>query len=327
MKLTRIAPIALAGLMLSALAIPAAAKSDVNEAPSESLPAGTLIYYEDFDDISATDTDAALSALGWEKSEGFKDFTAILSATDGYLHIDNLDATVGASNDSYAYVLDDAYCANFVNQPYTYQYEVTYRDAENSYRYLSLLLYYNGMDTYNTVDLRIRGDGYNQLRQGSDWPHYNSDDCPLGSHGDDAIITTLYGITFDENVMARQDKTVTIRVEVHPENGCTVFIDDVLVSKMEQNEDLWPEMTANASAIAFKTSTKLLADFDNLMIWTGNGVDPDLTVLEPVVEEIPADEAPADEAPVSTPETADAGLAVAAAIMTAAAGVILTKKK
>ena len=55
----------------------------------------------------------------------------------------------------------------------------------------------------------------------------------------------------------------------------------------------------------------------------------------PVVEAAPAEEAPAEEAaaeapaaaPASAPKTADAGLAVAAAVMACAAGVVLSKKR
>ena len=38
---------------------------------------------------------------------------------------------------------------------------MTYRDAGNLTRYVSILCNYDGNNNYNTVDMRIRGDGYN----------------------------------------------------------------------------------------------------------------------------------------------------------------------
>ena len=328
-----IAQTAFAAALLASMTVPAAAASYTAPAPKDALPAGTLIYYEDFDGISAADTDAALKAVNWSKSEGFKEFTAQLSATDGYLHIDNLDATVGASNDSYAWVLDNEYCEEFVKHPYTYQYDATLLDAENDYRYLSVLLNYDGMNNYNTVDVRMRGIGYNQYREGDAWVHY---DETVSDSGEGAICKLLYGVDCVEGDYAMQNRTFTVKVEVDPEQGCTVFIDGIRFTDMDMMDNShWKDMCAYGNAVCFKTSTKLLANFDNFMIWSGTGVSPDLSVLAPA-EEAPAEEpaigaaeaeAPAAAAPAAAPKTADAGIAASAALLALAAAVVCKKRK
>lgn len=334
MKLRRIAETVLCTALLAALAVPASAASYVAKAPDGALPAGTLIYYEDFEGITANDTESTLKAINWSKSENFREFTAEMSIVDGCLHTDNLDATVGGSNDSYAWVLDNDYCAEFVKHPYTYQYDATLLDAENDYRYLSVLLNYDGMNNYNTVDVRMRGIGYNQYREGDGtWVHYDE----MMSYTDDtAICKVLYDIDYEEGQYAMQNKTFTIKVEVDPEKGCNVYVNNILFSQMNQNTEHWADQCAYGNAIAFKTSTKLLSNFDNFMIWAGTGVQPDLSVLNPVVEETPADDAVIADAPAAedntaapaptSPKTADAGVVGAAAVLALAAAVVLKKK-
>ena len=335
MKPKHLLTAALLVCLMTAAAIPAAAQSYRLDKPTASLAPGTLIYYEDFDLDDEDDTDCTLDALTWEKSEGFKEFTAKLSLAGGMLHIDNLEATVGTSNDSYATVLEEDYAKKFTGAPYTYQYDVTYRDAGNPYRYLSVLLNYNGMDQYNTVDMRIRGDGYNQYRQGGDWVHYSADDTPMGAHDDSAILTTLFGVPFDENELGLQNRTITVRCEVDPTAGCTVYVNGVQVSTMTDHADMWKELASDAHAVAFKTSTFLLADFDNFMIWSGTGCEPDLSVFAPApaatedaAPEITADLADTAVQTPAAPKTLDPTAAAAAlSLLTAAACAVFRKKR
>ena len=138
-------------------------RRNLRRAPDAStLPEGTLIYSEDFDDYSSSDTDEVLELLGWEKAEGLRTFTMNLELRDGKLYIDNLADT---SEDSYAVVMDSDYLSKVCDQDYTYEYDVTYLTRGNTSRYVSLLCNYDGKDNYNTVDMRIRGDGYNQVRR------------------------------------------------------------------------------------------------------------------------------------------------------------------
>lgn len=298
-------------LVISCAAVPAFAKKvQSGSVDASKLPAGTLIYYEDFEDIEAQDTDSAIDALGWTKSEDFKEFTAQLKVADGRLYIDNLDSTVGTSNDSYATIMSSDYLAKVCNKDYTYQYDVTYRDAENTYRYVSLLCNYDGTNNYNTVDMRIRGDGYNQTRHGDSWVHYNNDnEFPICTRDNTAILTQLFGDTFDENVPALKDRTITVRVETSIEKGPTVYVNGIRVSEMTTNTDLWN--TIDSYAIAFKTSTKLLAEMDNFMVWTGIGVEPDMTPVTPQIEEEADAAVDGEEAPAAA-ESAPAAAATAA---------------
>ena len=317
----------LAGILtLAMLAIPAQAGVMQDSAPAADLPAGTLIYYEDFEGLYGEGTDDSLDALGWTKSENLLAYTAQLSIDNGYLSIDNLEETVGTSNDSYAVIMDDAHLAKFAKGDYTYQYDVTYRDAGNSYRYVSLLVNYDGNNNYDTVDMRMRGDGYNQTRRGSDWIHYNDTTCPIRATDSTAILTQLFGETFDENAYALQNKTITVRVEVSQANGPTVYVNGIKVSEMAANTDKWG--TLDSTAMAFKASNRIKADIDNIMIWAGTGVEPDMSVFAPEVEETAAEVVDsAADAVVTAPQTFDAGVIAAAAAIISAAGYALSKKR
>lgn len=317
----------LAGILtLAMLAIPAQAGVMQDSAPAANLPAGTLIYYEDFEGLYGEGTDDSLDALGWTKSENLLAYTAQLSIDNGYLSIDNLEETVGTSNDSYAVIMDDAHLAKFAKGDYTYQYDVTYRDAGNSYRYVSLLVNYDGNNNYDTVDMRMRGDGYNQTRRGSDWIHYNDTTCPIRATDSTAILTQLFGETFDENNYALQNKTITVRVEVTQANGPTVYVNGIKVSEMAANTDKWGTLTS--TAMAFKASNRIKADIDNIMIWAGTGVEPDLSVFEPEVEETAAEVVDgAADAVVTAPQTFDVGVIAAACAIVSAAGYAISKKR
>ena len=317
----------LAGILtLAMLAIPAQAGVMQDSAPAANLPAGTLIYYEDFEGLYGEGTDDSLDALGWTKSEGLLEYTAQLSIDNGYLSIDNLEETVGTSNDSYAVIMDDAHLAQFAKGDYTYQYDVTYRDAGNSYRYVSLLVNYDGNNNYDTVDMRIRGDGYNQTRRGSDWLHYNDTTCPIRATDSTAILTQLFGETFDENAYALQNKTITVRVEVSQANGPTVYVNGIKASEMAANTDKWG--TLDSTAMAFKASNKIKADIDNIMIWAGTGVKPDMSVFAPKVEETVAEVVDgAADTVTAAPQTFDAGVIAAVAAIVSAAGYVLSKKR
>ena len=252
------------------LSVPVSAGVTYKSAPDASkLPAGTLIYSENFDGMKADDTDKALSLLNWTKAEGLRKFTMKLSLSDGKLHVDNLDAS---SEDSYALMMDSEYLSKVCNSDYTYEYDVTYLDAGNTSRYVSLLCNYDGKDKYNTVDMRIRGDGYNQVRIGDSWIHYNDTTCPLRATDDTAIINQLFGTKFDSNGMLLKNKTVTVRVETSIKNGPTVYVNGIKASDMQANKDKWN--TIDSYAICFKASKLIKADIDNIRIWTGCSEKP-----------------------------------------------------
>ena len=301
---------ALSAILLSAslLALPASAGVTQKSAPDASkLPAGTLIYSETFDGTAA-DTDAALKQLGWTKAEGLRKFTMKLSISDGKLHVDNLDSS---SEDSYALMMDSAYLSKLCNADYTYEYDVTYLDAGNNSRYVSLLCNYDGKDKYNTVDMRIRGDGYNQVRIGDSWIHYNDTTCPLRATNDTAIITQLFGEKFQDNGMLLKNKTVKVRVETSIKNGPTVYVNGIKASDMQANKDKWN--TIDSYAICFKASKLIKADIDNIRIWTGCSEKP-LDVKKPATGTAAA--------------TSDLSLIVSAsALVLASAAITIARKK
>lgn len=263
--------LAISGILCSTALIGSVSAGVMQDsAPDASkLPAGTLIYSEDFEGISASDTDKALKLLGWSKAEDLRKFTMKLSIADGKLYVDNLDES---SEDSYALIMDSDFLKKVCNADYTYEYDVTYRDAGNTSRYVSLLCNYDGKDNYNTVDMRIRGDGYNQVRRGDSWIHYNDTVCPLRATDDTAIVTQLFGDKFDENGMLLKDRTVTIRVETSIENGPTVYVNGIKASDMQANKDQWN--TIDSYAICFKASKLIKAEIDNIRIWTGMSDKP-----------------------------------------------------
>lgn len=297
----------LCGLILAGMAIPAAAGVvQEGKVDAAKLEEGTLIYVEDFDGFTETDCDKALEKLGWKKVEDFSPFTASYTVENGKLIIKN---NKDGSKDSYALMMDSDYLKNVCNKDYTYEYEVTYKGAANTTRYVSLLCNYDGMNNYNTVDMRIHGDGYNQTRRETKWPHYNGTSDPIRATDNTAVITQLFGETLTADGMHLVDKTITIRVETSIENGPTVYVNDLKVSDVQQNADLW--QTIDAYAMAFKASHSIDAEVDNIKVWTGLSDEP-LPLPEPEPEE--------------SASTADmtALLALAAA---AAAGVAFTASK
>ncbi len=306
-KLRLLSAILAAGTLLGAsLAMPVSAGLTQKGTPDASkLPEGTLIYEETFDGLKSSDTAEILDTLGWTLAEGLTKSTMKMSAADGKLTVDNLDAS---SVDSYALMMDSDYLAKVCNQDYTYEYDITYLDAGNTTRYFSILCNYDGKDNYNTVDMRINGNGYNQTRRASSWIHYNDTTCPIRATDKTAIITQLFGETYDANAMHLKGKTITVRVETSIKNGPTVYVNDIMVSDMKANTDKW--QTIDSFAMCFKASKLVKFDIDNIRVWTGLADEP----IAPAV--------------VSAPATADAAsAALFVAVASAAAVVVLKKRK
>ncbi len=293
-----------------------------SSAPDASvLEEGTLIYEETFDGLDLFDTDAVLLALGWTKVENLTKFTAKMSISDGVLHVDNLAED---TNDSYALMMDDDWLKDVCGSDYTYEYDVTYRDAGNLTRYVSILCNYDGNNNYNTVDMRIRGDGYNQVRKGSDWLWYNNTTCPIRAKDETAAITQLFGIPYDEDAYGLKDLTITIRVETSIEKGPTVYVNGLMVSDMQDSKGKWG--TIDHTAMCFKASKLISADIDNIRVWTGMSDEPLETVETPVTE---APEPQAETPVVIAPATADASVVLALCALTAAGAsrLVLRRKK
>ena len=115
-------------------------------------------------------------------------------------------------------------------------------------------------------------------------------------------------------------------MEVSQKNGPTVYVNGIKVSEMAANTDKWGTLTS--TAMAFKASNRIKADIDNIMIWAGTGVEPDMSVFAPVVEETVAEVVDGAADPVVTaPQTFDAGVIAAVAAVVSAAGYALSKKR
>jgi len=250
--------------------------------PSAFQP-GTVIYYEDFDGIEAADTAAVTNALKWEICETFTRHSAQYAIHNGKFITDNLDETLHhASTDSYVVVKSSAEMKPFCTNDYSYQYDVTYLQAStNNFRYVSLLCNYTGTNVYNTVDVRIRGEGYNQFRYKipNEWNLYNTSAWPLNATGTNSMLYLLYGIPYQTpaataNYYNYSNVTLTVRVEMSMSNGPSVYVNNMLVSKTDQYQKYWDVLKDPEYAICFKTSNRVKAEIDNLMIWSGCGVEP-----------------------------------------------------
>ena len=222
-----------------------------------------------------------MSALGWQINTNLnKKNTASYTIKNGRIYVDNMDS---ASADCYAVIRDGASMKPFCTNDYSYQYDVTYRAANaNNFRYFSLLCnYLEGSNYYNTVDVRIRGEGYNQCRKGGVWDHYSTDNSwPLEATGTNSMMYLLYGKPYYTPSNATNDyynmtnQTLTVRVEMSMSNGPSVYVNGLLVSKMDTRRDNWEFLKTNAYAICFKSSTKVKFEVDNIMAWQGCGVEP-----------------------------------------------------
>lgn len=265
---------------LAAASSPADVAPLASGAPASTFQPGQVIYSQDFEGITTTDNESTMAALGWQINTNLnKKGTANYSVKNGRIYVDNMDA---ASVDCYAVIKDSdalkAYCTN----DYTYQYDVIYRDANtNNFRYFSLLCnYVVGSNYYNTVDVRIRGEGYNQARKGNAWPHYNDTVCPLRGTGTNSMMYLLHGQPYiqpaNNSVLyyPMTNRSITVRVEMWREKGPTVYVNGMLVSEMLANTTNWPALRDLSYAIAFKTSTRLRCEVDNIMVWQGCGVEP-----------------------------------------------------
>lgn len=247
-------------------------------------PAGTIIYEEDFDGIETANSVDSMNAIGWDIIETAPAplnlaHSAKYTISGGKLTTDNLTATVGTSNDSYALIKPNEYMKQFCTNDYSYQYDVTYRNAESDTRYVSLLCNYTGSNVYNTVDLRYAGNGYNQFRFKipNEWNHYNTDDYtwPIQTTGTVSMLNQLFGQPYTSSVTnGFKDKVCTVRVEMSMANGPSVYVNGLLVSQMNQHQTYWNQTKNFAYAICFKTSNKVKAEIDNIKVWTGCGVEP-----------------------------------------------------
>lgn len=251
--------------------------------PSAFQP-GAIIYQQNFDGIETYDNESTMAALGWQINTNLNKMnTANYSVHDGRIFVDNLSVT---SVDCYAVMQTSDAMKPFCTNDYSYQYDVTYRQATtNNFRYFSLLCNYTGSNVYNTVDVRIRGEGYNQLRhKNNTWDHYNLQGYwPIDGTGTNSMMYLLHGVPYNTPSGTAVDyynmtnRTITVRVEMSMSNGPSVYVNGMLVSKMDAKQSAWSEKDQaiwDAYALCFKSSTRVKYEVDNVLVWQGCGVEP-----------------------------------------------------
>ncbi len=295
---------------------------------------GDVIYSEDFDNIQN------FADTGWTIPENALTVsTAKYSIEDGRLIIDNLDASVGKSADSFAIIVPDAIMSAYADKTYSYQYEMTYLAAENSERYASVLVNYNGASGYAMQTFKVCGYGTNQVRRADnkawvtlDKPGSNLSMTVLSdTETDKTLLSKLYNETLDRSAYALINRTFTVRVEVTPTAGCTVYINNVKVSESVQNLDYWT--MSGVHNLGFKTSVKVKLALDNLIVWEGAGEAPNLnatpdTTTKPDTTVAPdTTDATETTAPEQSGETGDAAWVYIVIAMISIFGMTLISKR
>lgn len=249
------------------------------------VPAGLMVYYEDFDGyLPSEGNDATMGQLGWKilnKADGaYNDNTCTYSIRDGALFCAN-------QKDSYVKILDSEYMAPAGQSDYTLQYDIKYMTAGNSSRYIVVLLNYAGYATYNSFHLRINGSGNNQVRLADSWKTYDVKGSEYYAAGNDtdagsSIWKKLTGQTFDTNAYVLKEKSLTIRYQANYNEGPMIYVRDndqagadfVLVSKADPSNVAQYWNMIDEYAVALKPGGEISGYVDNIAIWTGLGDMP-----------------------------------------------------
>ncbi len=272
---------------------------DITTLPEQTEPApdlsdptkeGRLWYYENFDGIELSDDNmTTISSLGWSYNmttdATMKPQTAQYKIVDHdgsrRLYIQNYDGDKKA-NDSFVTLLTDRQFGYLQGSSYTYQYDLTYADAENDSRYIAMISEYNGSDYYNSVHIRNSGYGNNECYAFGEWKQY---DTSITSKGNDSLAKKLLGKAPAKDVL--KGISISIRCAVNWETGNKVYIRVntegfpesgkwTLVSeaKPKSSASVYIDPELGGNAIAIKTGGKQNGYIDNIIIWSGNGDEP-----------------------------------------------------
>ncbi len=255
---------------------------------------GTLIYYENFDDKTATtNSGTVMSQLGWtvlnDKDGALTDNTATYNISNynsgKALYINN---NVDGGTDSYVQMLTSEQMGSFYEGNYTLQYDLEYTGASDASRYINILLGYSG-DSYFTYHFRNSGYSNNQLRYRTAW--YWCDDInstESGSNtGDAAVTQKLLGTAYNSSQQTFNNVKVSVRYVVDRVNGNSVYMrtldkstaskgEWVLISKAAADPatDHLMDKEMYSPAVALKVGGKQNGYIDNIMLWTGTGEEP-----------------------------------------------------
>ena len=321
MKKKTILSLCSAALCAAMLALPVSAEVLIKAgtAPS-SLPAGTLIYSEDFEGITEKDSAKALKAVGYTASEGT---TAKYSIENGVFSAKN---NADGADDSYLTVIPESIMKEFSKREFTVQYDLIYRGAANLTRYAAVITHFNGGYQYYCPYLRIGGEGYLSIHNDDIWKNLSATDCIMSSKNENSAITKLFGEKYDASKQQWLDRKVTIRIEMNLEKGPQVFMNGVLVAELAANKDLWGSLTS--SAVGIKIGKLVDADLDNIMVWTGLSDEPIKPAPVTTAASTTAATSKAPAVKPTAPQTFDVSVVlVAAAAVSAAAGTVVSRKK
>ena len=193
--------------------------------PAAGAAPADLIYAQDFNSVSS------FNDLGWTLAEDLSPNSAEYRIEDGRLIVDNLDATRGATTDSYVKILPSEAMEPYQDGDYTILYTLTYLEAEASTRYLAMIYNYDGTDTYNSVHIRVQGKGHNDCRYYGSW--YSNDegsDHILNATDENSLAAVICGVEYDEEAMPLLDHELNVAIKCSHEEGPSVYINGILFS-------------------------------------------------------------------------------------------------
>ncbi len=253
---------------------------------TESTSGNRLLYFEDFESYDTEgDSYRTLETLGWtedSKANGaYKDSTAHYGIVDfaGSRRLSVINYLYNA-NDSYAIVVPASLLGKYHEESYTYQYDVCYGNGSSVKKYLALVSEYNG-GFYHSFHMRSVGTANNQYHSNNDWTTLDGGQAALTD--ENAIVTTLLGVSYDAKKTPFKNIDFSIRYVVDWEAGNSVYIrindkgypgSDVwtLVSRGEPGTGFSPE--TGGAALALK-STAIDGYIDNIIVWEGTGPEPE----------------------------------------------------
>lgn len=321
----------LAVLMVVAL-VPIAA---LTAAATESTASSYLIYQQDFSSVEADATnDALMEQLGWYVPFAKADIGgasySVVEKKDAEGNVINQSLRVDARNataESFVNVFGGDVMPLLRKSDFTLEYRLTYSgDTTNNNGYAALVYNYNemhgsvangeGNEAYGIAAVRMCGTGLNAVYypvSGAECKlnSLEKDGQDMASRFDDPtdIYTSLYARLFahdanetvgtvyaGSNVM--KDRVLDIKIAYDYENGITLYINGVEISKPEKDvtnagypfstEKMWDDfVTRNAGAtVALLTQPGVVAEIDNIVISTSeiNASDsfemPNLVITE-----------------------------------------------
>ena len=252
---------------------------------------GTIWFYENFDNYPITpSTELTMSMLGWKiqgtangaYTDGTANFLIVEHEGSKKLYVEN---NVMFAKDTYALILTTAQLASLHQKNYTYQFDLTYSDAESYSRYIALLTEYNGK-SYNSFHLRNGGYAHNQCRI-LDLGFRYYDSTPSVQEGKQSVLYKLLGKNVDSSEQSLMYVSVSVRYVTDWQNGCKVYVrvndesvtskgEWVLVSSLDPGALGAPYFKPDSerAGVALKVGGAQSGYVDNIIIWCGTGDEP-----------------------------------------------------